>query len=161
MPYFPWRSIDELPQHFPSSVIIHNKYDECSLSILKPLLYEIVNVVHHQPQLNRLLQTASHEKVPQEDGTRFTETWQNKVSIPDKYKVDRDEFLQLLLEIENIWDRHLRRNKMVRDCIELNYNEICPVRSAQYHAGPTAGQLPAKEIQKTLQKQMVKPADTE
>lgn len=82
---------------------------------------------------------------------RLSEDWRNEISIVDKYKEQKEEYIQLLSELEDMWYGHLGHIKTGRHHIDLAYNDIRQVHSTPYHVGSTARQCAAKMIQKMLQ----------
>lgn len=74
--------------------------------------------------------------------------------------MNRDKLVQLLSEIEAMWDRHLGHIKQPRHQMELMSSDICPVHSTPYRARPAARQFFVKEIKKMPQEEDNEPANT-
>lgn len=145
----------------PPLAIIHKNCDEPSPHILNQPLCKNINLVHHQPHLDRLQQLADHEHVSQEHGTKLNEDWRGKVIIPRKYQAQRDEFLQLLLEFEDISDGHRDLINTSKHRIELICNDIRRVHGARYHISVVVRQFAVKLVQKVPQEEAIEPANTE
>lgn len=136
------------------------KCDQPSAYTSNPPLYDSLNLVNHNQQIDRLRQMANREQVKQEDKARITKDWRSETTIPEEYKMHRDEFLQLLCEFENIWDGRQSRIKTGKHQIKLMSKEICRVHIVQYLTGRTERQFPAKKIKEMLQEELVEPANT-
>lgn len=72
----------------------------------------------------------------------------------------RDEYLQLLSEFRDTGNGHFGGIKKSKPRIDQTSDDIRPVHSASYRAGPAARHFAEKGIQKMLQKAVV-PANTE
>lgn len=76
------------------------------------------------------------------------------MTVPDKYEVHRDEFLQLLSEFEDMWNGHLTRIEMAIQQNGLTANDIRPVDSVSYQEFTKVRQLAAMEVQEMLQEEI-------
>lgn len=122
-------------------------------------LYEIDNLVHNQPEIDRFLKMASHEQINPDYETRLPEDRRSVVTIPDQYKGHTEKSLQLLFEFADMWDGHLAGIKTTRHRIELRSNDVHQVDGHQYRAGPIARELAVKEVQKMLKEDVSEPAN--
>lgn len=77
--------------------------------------------------------------------------------IHNKYQSQREEFLQLLSELEDISDEHLGRITTAKHQIELKSEDTRPLYRALYSANPTARPFAAKDNQMMLQQGIIDP----
>lgn len=73
----------------------------------------------------------------------------------------RDEFIQLLVKVENMCHEQLESIKREKPWIALIPRNIRPVHSAGYRAGRTARQCITKELQNVFQENVIGPSSTE
>lgn len=87
---------------------------------------------------------ADYEHITQADETRLTEVWREEMVIPYECKDHRDEFLQSLSKIEDMWDGNPGRIRTRRHEIKLRHSDTRPIHSTSYRAGRIARQLCTK-----------------
>lgn len=83
--YFTLQSIIELPH---KSSLTQQIYTVYVMNLIRTshnlLLWESINVAHHQPHVKRLQQTVNYQQVMQHDKTRLTKDWQCEIMIQYK-----------------------------------------------------------------------------
>lgn len=81
--------------------------------------------------------------------------------IADIYEKHRPKFLNMLEEMEAMWDGPLGQITTSRYQIELTSSYVQPMHSAPYRAGPAARQSAAKKINRMLKEDIIEPITTE
>lgn len=101
-----------------------------------------------------------HVTEKQTDEDRLSNDWSDEVTIANKYEKQRLEFLNFLEEYADIWDSHLRRIKTAKHRIELSNDNVCPMNSARYRAGPKERQFEATKSNRMFEEEVIEPATT-
>lgn len=125
----------------PPSRIVQNKFDEPSAYACNPRVHESVNLVHHQPLLDRIQQMPKHEQMSQVDKTSLTKDWGSEISISDKSHRERSP--QLLSKFDSLfwqtsWSHQDRETWTWAD---VQRGTSCPHHP--YRSGPIATRFPA------------------
>lgn len=55
------------------------------------------------------------------------QSWQDEVKILDEYSTYRDEFIEMLAELQSMWDAHLSRINVAKHRIGLSRENTEPV----------------------------------
>lgn len=121
-------------------------------SCLPPHIFvDTVNVVKYKLTLHVLQQMQKHETVQRHDDERLlNRNRQDKVTIANKYKEHRLEYLKHVKQSKYRWHGHLGRIKMKKHCMKV-HNNFRPVCIATYRVGPKVKQFAATEIDRLSQ----------
>lgn len=79
-----------------------------------------------------------HKEVHTLDANKFKTDWKEKVNIPREHEAHRDDIVDMISELEHIWDGQLDIIRAAKHRIELTSDQVLPVNSAPYRAGTTA-----------------------
>lgn len=92
---------------------------------------------------------------------RQARNWRDKVKISQKYSTYRDDFIEMLIKFQSIWDSDIGRISVSNHCIKFSNDNTKPVHPACYLAGPTTREFAKSEIEKMLAKNITEPVQTE
>lgn len=145
---------------FRLSGCLHKQCDDPSAYTSNPPLLGGVNLVYEQHHLDSL-KMACHEQITQEDETRLAEKWWDEIFILDQCKTHKDEVLQLLHELQDIWNGLSDRTRPAKQRIDLTFNNVHSDYSALYRPSKPARKFSAKEIQEMPRKEVIELASTE
>lgn len=103
---------------------------------------------------------ARHEAIKEKDGKALKKQQCYDVLILAKFQQHRRTFSEILNVFERMWDGHLERLTLSKNCISLINEEVIPVSSTLHHTEPTARQFAAAEVSGTLAERVIEPGPT-
>lgn len=82
-------------------------------------------------------------------------------SIFDVYAQYCTEFIELILQLESMWDSHLDQIILAQKGIELQPRGTWPIFNLAFQSGPKWGDLKSDEISKLFELGVISPDQTE
>lgn len=134
--------------HPPST--IHSKFEEpspCSPDLAFP---ESINVVHHEPKLDRLQEIQEHAQVVEENDRRLYKDFCEELGVFERHKQQKEALIKFLSPFSNMWDGYLGQILTAWHIIELTSENTRSLHSAPYLQGHKVWQFAATDIDKTL-----------
>lgn len=98
------------------------------------------------------------ETAQQHDDELLNDNWRKGVTSAGRYEKHRLKFLQILQNLNAIWDRDLGRLAASSTRTELTSDDVRHVYGARNRAVPTTRQFAANVIDRTLEEDITKPA---
>lgn len=87
--------------------------------------------------------------------------WQEVVKFVKKYSQFREEFVDILSKFQTTRDGNLGHNIVAKYRIERLNENLQPVHSAPYCAGPMTREFEKTKIYKSVEQKVIKPEFTE
>lgn len=66
-----------------------------------------MKAVHYEEIEDRQTQIERHINVENEDAERIAYDWKEEVRIDHKFDVHRDKVIEVMTEVQSMWDGHL------------------------------------------------------
>lgn len=96
-------------------------------------------------------------KNAQKYDTGLTKNWRPELPISEKYNADKDRYLQLLSEFQNMWNGRLYHIETEYHQIELIPTNMHLMYKTSYRAGLKARRFSARVMKRLLQEDVMKP----
>lgn len=87
--------------------------------------------MHYKATEDRSTKMHRHAEVHTKDDAKRNSDSKDEVQVPDKHDAYRDQMLDMLTELESIWDGHLGRVKKVKHRIHLTSTDERPIHTEQ------------------------------
>lgn len=102
----------------------------------------------------------NHEVVQNNDDKHLNNYCRDELTIANKYEEHHRELLSYSKKVASTWDNHLGRITTAKYRTELTDENISPVQSISYRAGPPERKAAASKIDGMLQEEVIKQATT-
>lgn len=104
---------------------------------------------------------AEHKAVTEKDEEKLNKDWCKDTQSPDKFRTHQPASFEMLEDFEGMWDGHQGRMNVSKHRINLLNDEVSPVHSASYSAGPTARKFVAAKIDRIIPEKYIEAVTTQ